>query len=154
METNEPLNLETSSLKTDEQILNYLESTAKWGKFLAILGFISIGFMVLAGIVSLIFMPTFNEFNTSVAVPPFINSFISVVYLGMAILYFFPTLYLYLFSEKMIQALEHNDQENFVAGFENLKSLFKFVGILTIVCIGLFILTIIGSIVAAVFMTL
>ncbi len=153
METNEPLNLETSSLKTDEQILNYLESTAKWGKFLAILGFISIGFMVLAGLVSLIFMPTFNELNSSVAVPPFINSFVSVVYLGMAVLYFFPTLYLYLFSEKMINALEHNDQEHFILGFENLKSLFKFVGILTIVGIGIFILTIIGSIVAAILMT-
>lgn len=153
METNEPLNLDNATFKMDDQIVDYLDSTAKWGKFLSILGFISIGFMVLAGLISLIFMPTFNEFNTSVAVPPFINSFISIVYLGMAVLYFFPTLYLYLFSEKMINALEHHDQEYLVSGFQNLKSLFKFVGILTIVCIGIFILTIIGSIIAAIFMT-
>ena len=71
---------------------------------------------------------------------------IGPMYLLMALLYFFPSRYLYIFSSNVNTALFSNDQDALSAGFENLKSNFKFWGILMICMIGFYILAIFGSI--------
>ncbi|MCP2043136.1 DUF5362 family protein [Pontibacter sp. HSC-36F09] len=57
----------------------------------------------------------------------------SIFYLAMALLYFLPLLYLHRFSTKMIAGLDQNDEATVTHAFKNLKSLFKLLGILTIV---------------------
>ena len=62
----------------------------------------------------------------------------TVLYLAFAALYFFPCLYLYRFSDKMKVALDAQDQVTLDESFLNLKSTFKFVGILMAVILGFY----------------
>jgi hypothetical protein len=61
-----------------------------------------------------------------------------VLLLAMVALYFFPCLYLFNFAKKMQLALRNNDQINLNDSFRNLKSNFKYVGILTIVILSFY----------------
>ena len=74
-----------------------------------------------------------------------------IVYILIAILYFFPCLYLYNFSAKMQRALQANDQGSLTDSFKNLKSCFKFLGIMTIVILTFYLLAIIVAIAGAAF---
>lgn len=118
------------------EIKSYLAETAKWGYFLSIVGFIGIGLMVLAGL----FMGTFlSSFGAAAGTMGLISPmFITVLYLVLAGLYFFPVLYLYKFSTQMKVALRSDNESELTSAFQNLKSLYKFMGILTAVILGIY----------------
>ncbi|NEM96531.1 DUF5362 family protein [Pontibacter burrus] len=119
---------------------DFLKNTAKWGKFLAIVGFVGVGFMVLVGVFAgATFGTAMSQFGGGAAGGAFFTFF----YLLFAALYFFPVLYLYRFSDKMQDGLRMQNEELVTESFRNLKSLFKFMGILTIVIIGFYGLAII-----------
>jgi|GEM_PF-269184 len=151
MESDEQVTGMQHQLEFNEEIRRYLDFTTRWGKFLAILGFIGTGFIFLAGIIFLTFGSTMNEFSSTPEFPPFVNPLVGVIYLLMAVLYFFPCLYLFNFSNEVSKGLEMDNQEAFNFGFRNLKSLFKFMGIVSIVCIGLFIIMFIIIFIGALF---
>ncbi|MBS1611091.1 MAG: hypothetical protein JSS70_20525, partial [Bacteroidetes bacterium] len=67
-----------------------------------------------------------------------LGSFVVVIYILIAAVYFFPCLFLFHFANKMKTALAANDQELLNTSFQNLKKLFRFMGILTIICLALF----------------
>ncbi len=120
----------------------YLAETAKWGKFLAILGYITVGLMALGGIVMITTLSHFDDLN-----PDFNMSWMGYLYLLIALFYYFPVRYLHRFSEKISKGIASENVEEVTLGFENLKSLFKFMGIATIVIISLYILMILGMII-------
>ncbi len=64
------------------------------------------------------------------------------MYLIMATLYFFPSFNLMKFGDKIKFAFENNDQAALDEGLKNLKRLFMFFGILTIVTISAYIIAI------------
>ena len=66
---------------------------------------------------------------------------VALVYFVMGALYFFPCLFLYNYSRKVKEAIAASDQEVMGKGFSQLKSLFKYMGILTIIGIGRRLLT-------------
>lgn len=129
-------------LTIDPQSKRFLSETAKWGKFLSILGFIGCAFIAIAGIITAIGLgkesQSYNEFGGS----PFamLGPALAVVLLLMALLYFIPCLYLFRFSGQMSVALSADDQAALNKAFENLKSVFKFIGILTIIVLSFYIL--------------
>jgi len=143
-------------LQVDQQSIGYLSETARWAKFLSIVGFVMCGIIIIIGLFFGTIMSTFSRFgNNSEAFSSSMGSsgvIISVVYIGMALLCFFPYLYLFNFSSKMQTALRNNDQINLNASLGNLKSCFKFVGILTIVVLSFYLLAIIGFVGVASFM--
>lgn len=109
----------------------FLKETAKWTHFFSILGFIGVGlFVIIAIFASLIF--SFLNQTTSELAQVSSNSF-GFIYLAMAALYFFPVYYLYNFSKNTKIALQQSDNILLSKAFENLKSHYKFIGILTIV---------------------
>lgn len=120
-------------LKITESSKSFLLETTKWAKFLAILGFVGIGLMVIG---ALFIIAVGSSMRGAGGAPVLMG----VVYLLMAVLYFFPTYYLYNFSVKMKKAILNLDQSNADSGFENLKSLYKFMGILAIVMISFYVL--------------
>ena len=73
----------------------------------------------------------------------------TIVYLLIALLLFFPCLYLYKFSVKMQSAVKVVSQENFDESLMNLKSMFKFYGIFTIIILSFYTLVFIIVILAA-----
>jgi len=132
---------EPVGLSVNDQAIGFLKETAKWCSFLSIIGFIGIGLMVIgalffgAMLASLSSMGASNGFDTAVG-----GGFITVLYLLMAVLYFFPVYYLYKFSVNMKRALQMKDEDTLTSAFEYMKSHYKYIGILTIVILSLYVL--------------
>lgn len=113
----------------------YLISTAKWATFLSVIAFIGSGIMIFVAII-MMFMPAISAFAH------FPMSLLSIIYLLLAVLYFFPAYYLYTFAGKVKLALYNNIQEDLDESLRNLKRTFKFLGIMTIVLISAYIILI------------
>jgi hypothetical protein len=128
-------------LQLDHEVSSHLSQTAKWAKFLAIVGFVGCGFIVLLAVFFGTMASTLSQSPFGAAAVMGAGGFMQIVLLlAMVILYFFPCLFLFNFSNKMLRALRNNDQETLIASFRNLKLCFKYVGILTIVIISLYLL--------------
>ncbi len=127
---------ESFELNITNTIIGFLKETSTWTYFLSILGFIGIGLMVIFG---LLFGTIYGSVSGP-ANPPGSTGLVGLVYVLMALLYFFPVLYLFNFSRKMKSALQSKNNEDFMMAFSNLKSHYKFVGILAIVVISIYVL--------------
>lgn len=118
-------------IELSEQAAEYLRITAKWAHFLAIVGFVMIGIMVLMGLfIGTVFSAFIPEEDSLGLVS---QGGLTIMYLIIALLYFFPTLYLFRFAKRTRTALETENSELLTGGLEQLKSCFKFLGILMIV---------------------
>ncbi len=136
MEQKSRFNTNHESLQISESAETYLKETSSWASFIAIIGFILIGLLVIVAIGFSIFLPAAN--NQSVA--PVSGLVLGIIYILMGLLYFFPVLYLYKFSTNMKKAIEKKNNENLDDAFKNIKSHYKFAGIFTIIFIVLYIL--------------
>lgn len=142
MENSLDSNLENSAgLKITDQAKSFILETAKWAKFLAIVGFVFIGLMVLGAFFMLIAGASLPGMGGA-------GAGVGVMYLLMALLYFFPTYYLLIFANKIKVGLTQSSQNDVDSGFENLKSTFKFMGILMIVVLGIYALFIVFALIA------
>ena len=63
----------------------------------------------------------------------------SVVYIGMAALYFFPIYYLYKYATDTKAAIDLNDSDLLEKGLEKLKSHHKFLGIMMLVILSIYV---------------
>ena len=132
------------SLSLSSTAIAHLKETSGWGKFLAIVGFCSTGLLVIVGIFMGSIFASLGQQN------PF-GGYIGLVYAALGLLYFFPSLYLFKYSTRLKRSLASKDNEELTSAFENEKSMFKFMGIFTIIIIGLYVLIIVGSVLAALF---
>ena len=141
---------ESFELEINEDIKGFLKETSSWGYFLAILGFIGIGFMVVFGVFfgAIIGAGALGANNPYEAIG-FSMGYFGLIYVAMGLIYFFPVLYLFNFSRKMKRALSLNNNEDFNSAFKNLKSHYKFMGIFAIVIVSIYVLLFIGSMFAA-----
>lgn len=144
LDTDDPK--QTDHLLTQQAIV-FLSETRKWAKFLSILGFIGVGFLVIVSIVVGVTLSTIGNIPNT----PFPIGLISVIYLVIAALYFLPVLYLYKFSQFTGTALKNNSPSDLTTGLENLKSHYKFLGIVAIVFLSLYPIGIIAVILIAAF---
>ena len=138
-------------LQVDHDASTYLKETARWAKFLGIMGFIGCGLCVIGG---LVLAATTSGALGGLGATGFgvmSGAGIAIVYIVLALLYFFPCLYLFNFASKMQLAIRSNDQGQLNQSFKNLKSCFRFLGILTIIVLGLWGLGIIIAIIGSVF---
>ena len=130
----------------------HLSEAAKWARFLAIVGFVICGLIVIVGIFAGSFLSMMStvysdEYRGSSALTSGMGAFMAVFYAGMAILFFFPYLFLFRFASHMKSALNTNDQHTLNSSFQNLKIMFRYVGILTIVLLSFYALAILMIIV-------
>lgn len=139
---------ESFELDVNEDIRSFLKETSKWTSFISIIGFVGIGLMVIGGIL-VGFFSGLSEIPGNTAYGVGYSAGVGMFYLIIALVYFFPILYLFKFSKKMKSALALNNNEDFKMAFLNLKSHYKFMGIFIIVIITLYILIFIGAIVSA-----
>ncbi|WP_188928958.1 hypothetical protein [Puia dinghuensis] len=128
-------------LQVDQTAMAYLRDAARWAKFLAVAGFVFCAlFVVVALLVATVLAGLFTTMGTSSAVGGLGPGFIAVVYIGIALLNFFPNLYLYNFANRMKIALLNNDQDQLNISFKNIRALFRFVGVLMIIVLGFWVL--------------
>ena len=132
---------ETGMVITHES-REYLRESAKWGKFLAIVGFVFVGIIALLALFagSMLGGAMGREMGFAGG-----GIFITILYLGLAAVYFFPCLYLFNFSNKAKLALLTNSNAGMTEALKNLKSMFKFMGIFTIVILSLYAFIFVGS---------
>lgn len=136
MENSDLLN---NDLQVSAFAQNFLNECARWGKFLSIVGFILCGIMaVLAFFIPTLIMnlPPYNSIASGLSSG--LAAGMTVLYIVFALLFFFPCFYLYKFSVKMRSSLTDASQENFDNSLQNLKSVFKFYGIVAIVTLSIY----------------
>ena len=143
METHSPFE-QFEEIKIDGASKGFLTEIAKWTTFFAILGFIGIGFMVIVALIFMTLGASLGSYNSMI--PMGGGFFVSFLYLVLAAFYFFPVNYLYKFSSNMKNALRSNNQQSLTLAFGYLKSHYKFIGILTIVVLSLYLLLILITI--------
>ncbi len=138
-----------NNLSLNEQAVDALRESAKWSTFLAVLGFIGIGFMVLAALFMSSVASLVPDNNPYGSASPFgaMKGFISIFYAIMAAIYFLPIYYLFKYASEMKNALMARNSEMVSNALVYLKSHHKFLGIMMIVLISLYIIIIIGMIV-------
>ncbi|MBZ4188797.1 DUF5362 family protein [Niabella beijingensis] len=127
-------------LEVNEQGKLYLDEASKWAKFLGIIGFIFLFFMLIGGFG--VMMAGSAAFRNSGI--PFSGAFIGLLYIAFAALYFFPAFYLYKFGTIARRALQNESLTELNEGLRYLKSFFKFAGILTIVVIAFYIIAVLS----------
>ncbi|MBK9935567.1 MAG: hypothetical protein IPP61_06600 [Cytophagaceae bacterium] len=129
-------------LEVNDSAKSYLLETAKWGKFLAIAGFILSGILVLFGVFfGTIYNGMMNRaLGESQAAPQVqgMGFFMGAMYVAIAAIYLIPCFYLFKFSKKAKTAVEDSDASDLEEAFLNQKSMFKFFGIFTIVILAIY----------------
>lgn len=138
-------------LSVDAPAREHLSETARWGRFLAIVGFIMCGLVLIGGIFMATLMNRVSSMEDELGARGAAASKISAslamfFYILFALLYFFPCLYLYRFSQSLRTALNGNGQEELNNAFFNLKRMFRYVGILTVIILCIYALAIIIAI--------
>ena len=121
----------------------YLGETAKWAKFLAIVGFVFAGLMVIFGLF-------FGTIMGSLAAGELdgmsgLGGTMGFFYVLVALIYAFPCYYLYKFATGTKLALATNDTETLTDALENHKSVYKFYGILMIIVLAFYALGIVAA---------
>lgn len=129
-------------LSIDLTTKSHLSEAARWARFLAIVGFIVCGLIVLLGVFAGSILSTMmgryggSEFRN--AGMEGLGPVISVMYICFALLYFIPCLFLFRFANYAKAAIATDQQETLNKSFQNLKAMFRFVGILTIIVLCIY----------------
>lgn len=132
-------------LHLTEPSCGFLKEIAKWTKFLSILGFIGIAFMVVASFfmgTAMASMPNMDLPTTHV-----LKWMVPAIYIIIAIVYVFPIYYLYKFSVNTRSALDRGDTDSLTEAFRYLKSHYKFIGVMVIIMMCIYAVAIVGGII-------
>ncbi|WP_316822766.1 DUF5362 family protein [Pedobacter gandavensis] len=138
---------EIETLIITEDMRSHIYETAKWAKFLSIVGFVGCVLMILLALTMPVVMESLNKLgkntlgNGSVATT-------TATYLITGILYFYPSLMLFKYANSAQQAVLYMDQESLEEATAKMKSLFKFVGIMTICTLAILAVSLLIIIVA------
>lgn len=142
------------SLSIDPVTKAYLSETARWARFLAICGFILLGLMLLFGIFVLVGMSSeigsniSQEYGGSASMMEGLGmGAFAFMYIISALIIFFPLLYLLRFANRMRASLNGNDQQALNHSFQNLKSYFRYLGIITIILLAFYAIAIIFAVI-------
>ena len=140
---------------------SYLMEIAKWSKFFGIVGFVFVGIIAIFSIFAGTIFSTIGSMNPAfeeAGIDPFAGAAagagFTITYLLFALLYFFPSLYIFRASKAMKLGLKNNDNEQLEEGFKNLKSTFKFWGVFTAIIVAIygiiFVFGMLGGLIAAI----
>ncbi len=130
-----PLDYEMQEgLHINEASRRDLGEAARWAKFLAILGFIGVGIMVLTGLVASAMLGSLPGMDSE----PFPPAILAFFYIAFALLYFLPILYLYRFAAHAQEAVRGSSTQELEVALANIKSHYKFIGILAVVLLGFY----------------
>ena len=124
--------IQQKNLQVTPEGISHLVSIRKWALFLSIMGFIGSAFMVLGGFVMGAMSRAFDHSELGGA---FSSIFIMVLYVGIGILYFFPSLFLFKFSSYLKTATDTFAESKLTEALSSLRSFFTFTGVTTIIMI-------------------
>lgn len=129
-------------LKITSQMVDSIRSTRPWALFISILGFISVGFMLLAAIAIMVLGSVLPQ-----EVDGFPAVLMGIMYIIMSFFYLVPSIYLFRYASAISSFLDTMSESEMESALSYQKSFWKFVGILGIIMIVFAILGVIAAIV-------
>jgi len=130
------MSTENNYIEIDKDTLAHLNAARKWAMFLAIMGFIFLGLMVIIGLLAGTFLSAFSTGEKGLGIPESLM-FIPIVVLGA--IYFFPVLFLFRFSKHASHAVSTMNKAELHKAVRNLKAYFAYIGVLIIIMLTLYI---------------
>ncbi len=133
---------EVKNIEIDQKDLKHLNKTRKWTMFIAIIGFILLGLIIVIGGIAGTFLSVFNSGEQGVSVPLVLAIIMVVVFFCVC---FFPGMFLFRFSKQIRKAVKNHDKKELSNALRNLKYFFVYLGILIILILTFYLITIIFS---------
>jgi len=137
---------EVDALWISEDVRSFIYETAKWTKFLSIVGFVFSALIALSALSVGAIISTLSAVSPGNPLLKIGAPALTVFYLLIALLQFYPSLLLFKFSNAANQAVLFADQSSLSIAMGKLKSFFKFWGIITIIIIGFYAMIFISAI--------
>jgi hypothetical protein len=132
--------LENNTIEIGQESLKHLNSIRKWAMFLAIMGFILLGLVVLIGLIAGTFLTAFSSDVANPGIPTYL---IYIIIFAMAAVYFFPVLFMFRFSKYTAHAVQKLDKQELNKAFKFLKYYFTYIGILIIIVLSIYLVALI-----------
>ncbi len=133
-------------MELNQEAKEFLNEAAKWATILSIIGFITIGLMVIMSFSIGSILANMPNSNLGVS-----TQMLSMFYLILAGVFFIPVYLLFQFGVKTKMAIANNDTDMLTFGLKKLKSHYKFIGIVMIIIFGMNILMLLIGGLAAMF---
>ena len=137
-----------AGIGVDDVTQSHLISIAKWNRFLAITGIVGFGLFILVMLFGGSYLATiFSSMGGRGMASSYSSGMLTgifVIYAIIGVVLLIPCIYRLNFSNKMLKALAINDQQVFNDSLVNLKIYSQYMGILTIILIGIYGLIIVG----------
>jgi hypothetical protein len=125
---------DSNNLELESNALNHLKETRMWANLLAIVGFVFLGLMLLIMVIA------FSASGFRMLGKFEMLAFIPMILVMVA--YFFPFYYLLMFSRYSKQAIMNSDTSLMTLAFKYLKLHYRFMGILLIVFLSIYVIVI------------
>ncbi len=126
-------------------MINHLRQTRPWVRFLSVLGFVTLGlilFTALSFVIAALAGADLGEGFPAVIV--------GIAYIGLGVVYIFPVLYLNRFAGSLRRLLAQGTVQAMEEALGHQKAFWKFVGVLTLVLIGLAVIGMVVGIAVAI----
>jgi protein-S-isoprenylcysteine O-methyltransferase Ste14 len=133
---------EIKKIEITEESLKNLNVSRKWAMFIAIIGFIFLGLIIIIGILTSTFLFAFKPGEASSEIPGIV---MLAAFIILTIGYFFPVLYLYRFSKNISHAVQTREKKELNIAFKNLKLYFVYMGVFLIIILLLYVIALIVS---------
>lgn len=127
-----------------------LQEAGKWAKFIAIMGFICSGLILMVAIFAGSIFGYLARFSPQPGPMAILAPIIGVIYFIIAIVTFYINYNLYLFATRAKNGITFINNEMVASGLGKLKFYFKIKGIILIIALALYALVIIVAIVASI----
>jgi len=138
---------ETGALWITEDVRSYVYETAKWTKFLSVVGFVFSALTAITAFGASAFLTSLATVSPGNPLLKMGSAAITILYLLIALIQFYPSFLLFKFSTSATQAILYADEASLSIAMSKLKSFFKFWGILTMIFIGFYIMVLLSAIV-------
>lgn len=143
----EIMNPGTTGMVVNEKMKADLLTSAKWAKFLCIVGCIGLAFLVIIAI--LCFSTSIANSLSDIPMPGF-GATVGVIYLILAAIYIYPLIKGFQFANATKAACLSNNESELARGFEGMRSWFTYMGILTIIILVIYALIFLFGIITAI----
>ncbi len=139
---------EQATLVVTEEIRSYIYETAKWARFLSIVGFVITGWLIIVAFSTSAFETAFQQTIISVQLAELGSTVLMIFFLLTALVYFYPSLMLFKYATAAKTAVLYGVQESLEIAMAKMKSFFKFWAILTIVMLAFYAIAMLAVVVA------
>jgi hypothetical protein len=128
---------EPAKIEIGPDTLKNLNTTRKWTMFLAVSGFIFLGLIITLGLITGTFLTAFNHGDKA---PGFPDILVLAIFIGLALINFFPIFFLFRFSKHSSIAVSHLDSQEMHKAVKSLKRFFLYLGVLLIAVISIYVI--------------